>query len=359
MSVTLLCGLLVAGIGAINMPAEPFLCGGDVSEIPEVEAGGGKYFYNGEEMDPFVLMKKAGWNFVRFRIWNQPKDGWCDKDHTLKLAKRAHAQGLKISLDFHYSDWWADPGKQTKPAAWKDLSFEDLEKAVYAYTAEVVSAMNKQGTPPYMVQVGNEIVGGMLWPEGKANSNSPEQWERLGKLLNTGLKAVRDNQGKGKILTMLHLDRGGDNKTSVWWFDKVLAQKVEFDTIGLSYYPWWHGTLQSLEANLNDLAKRYKKDLYVAEVAYPWGPDDSPGPHVYNGDKTEGGFPHTPQGQADFLTKVKNIIKAVPDGRGKGMLYWAPTWISTKREHSPYTNLTTFSEKGLALPAVDALSAQK
>jgi len=234
MSVTLLCGLLVAGIGAINVPAEPFLCGGDVSEIPEVEAGGGKYFYNGKEEDPFVLMKKAGWNFVRFRIWNQPKGGWCDKDHTLKLAKRAHAQGLKISLDFHYSDWWADPGKQTKPAAWKDLSFEDLEKAVYDYTAEVVSAMNKQGTPPYMVQVGNEIVGGMLWPEGKANSNNPEQWERLGKLLNSGLKAVRDNQGKGKILTMLHLDRGGDNKTSVWWFDKVLAQKVEFDTIGLS-----------------------------------------------------------------------------------------------------------------------------
>ncbi|MBC8066021.1 MAG: glycosyl hydrolase 53 family protein [Chlorobia bacterium] len=338
--------------------ATPFLSGGDVSEIPEVEAGGGKYFYKGKHEDPFVLMKKAGWNFVRFRIWNQPRGGWCDKDQTLKLAKRAHAQGIEVSLDFHYSDWWADPGKQNKPAAWKDLSFADLEKAVYDYTKDVVSAMIAQGTPPYMVQVGNEILGGMLWPEGKASSNDPEQWRRLAKLLNSGIKAVKDAQGKHKILTMIHLDRGGDNKTAVWWFDHLHAQKVQYDTIGLSFYPWWHGSLADFEKNVNDLATRYKKDIYIVEVAYPWGKDERPGPHVYNGDKVEPGYPQTPDGQAKFLAKVIEIIKKMPDSRGKGILYWAPTWIPSPKEHSPYTNLATFDEKGLALPSVDVLGVK-
>lgn len=335
-----------------------FLSGGDVSEIPQVEAEGGKYFYKGKQEDPFVLMKKSGWNFVRFRIWNDPEGGWCDKAQTLKLAKRAQAQGLKISLDFHYSDWWADPGKQTKPAAWRNLSFADLEKAVYDYTADVVKSMIDQKTPPVMVQVGNEIVGGMLWPDGKADSNNPEQWQRLAKLLNAGLKAVKDSQGTHRIQTMLHLDRGGDNKVATWWFNKINEQKVSYDTIGLSYYPWWHGSLKAFEENLNDLGKRYGKDIYVVEVAYPWGGDDRPGPHVYNGDKIEEGYPQTPEGQANFLKRVIQIIKSIPNGRGKGILYWAPTWISTSKGHSPYSNLATFDEKGLALPAVDVLGAK-
>ena len=349
---------IVAGaMMSANLPPTqlPFLSGGDVSEIAEVEAGGGKYFYQGKAEDPFVIMKKAGWNFVRFRIWNKPTAGWCDKDQTLKLAKRAHAQGLKISLDFHYSDWWADPGKQTKPADWKDFTFEQLEKAVYDYTKDVMSAMNQQGTPPYMVQVGNEIVGGLLWPDGKADSNNPEQWKRLAKLLNSGIRAVKDTEGENKVITMLHLDRGGDNKTAVWWLDHITAEKVPFDTIGLSFYPWWHGTLAAFESNLNDLSRRYKKDIYVVEVAYPWGTDKKPGPHVYNGDKTESGYPQTPEGQANFLAKVKEIIKKMPEGRGKGLLYWAPTWIPTPKEHSPYANLATFDEQGHALPSVDVL----
>lgn len=352
----LLAALLSMAHSTFSTRQFAFLSGGDVSEIPELEAAGGKYFYKGKEEDPFVIMKKAGWNFVRFRIWNKPKDGWCDKDKTLKLAKRAHAQGLKISLDFHYSDWWADPGKQNKPAAWKSLSFEDLEKAVYSYTKEVVQAMIDQGTPPHMVQVGNEIVGGMLWPDGKANSNDVEQWKRLAKLLNAGLKATKDCSNK--ILTMLHIDRGGDNKVSVWWFDHILAQGVQFDTIGQSYYPWWHGPLEAFEQNMNDLATRYKKDIYVVEVAYPWGADDSPGPHVYNGKKFEPGYPHSPEGQAKFLSRVIEIIKKMPNGRGKGILYWAPTWISTPKQHSAYSNLATFDEKGIALPAVEVLGAK-
>jgi arabinogalactan endo-1,4-beta-galactosidase len=342
-----------------SKPDPPLFCGGDVSEIPEVEASGGKYFYHGVEKDPFEIMKAAGWNLVRFRIWNNPKEGWCDKDHTLALAKRAAAHGLKISLDFHYSDWWADPGKQNKPAEWKSLSFPDLQKAVYEYTSDVVRSMVKQGTPPYMVQVGNEILGGMLWPEGKVDSDKPEQWDKLAKLLNAGFRGVRDDNRRHKILTMIHLDRGGDNKTAVWWFDHILKQKVQFDTIGLSYYPWWHGSLEAFQSNLTDLSIRYKKDLYVVEIAYPWFRDMAPGPHVYNGERTESGFAQTPEGQARFLSRVLDIIRSVPGGRGKGLLYWAPTWISTPKQHSPYANLAVFDEKGMALPAVDVLGGRR
>lgn len=349
---------LLFGAVLISSAGTTFLSGGDVSEIPEVEAAGGKYFYKGTESDPFDIMRDAGWNFVRFRIWNAPKGGWCDKANTLKMAKRAHARGMKISLDFHYSDWWADPGKQNKPAAWKDLSFEELEKAVYDYTKDVVDAMNAQGTPPYMVQVGNEILGGILWPEGKLDGDKQANWQNLAKLLNAGLRAVRDAEGKQKILTMLHLDRGGDNGGARWWFDNIAKQKVEFDTIGLSYYPWWHGELDKFESNLADVAKRYKKDIYLVEVAYPWGKDDSEGPKVYNGDVVTGGFPHSPEGQANFLKRVRQVVEGLPDDRGKGILYWAPTWISGPKERSPYMNLAVFDKQGHALPAVDVLGSK-
>ncbi|MGV3616627.1 MAG: glycoside hydrolase family 53 protein [Fimbriimonas sp.] len=339
-------------------PANEFLRGGDVSEISEVEAQGGVYRYQGKAQDPFDLMKAAGWNFVRFRVWNEPKDGFCDKADTLRLAKRAHARGMKISIDFHYSDWWADPGKQNKPKAWKDLPFDELVKAVRAYTKDVVGALVAQGTPPVMVQVGNEIVGGMLWPDGKANSNDEAQWKRLGQLFEAGVKGVRDAEGKHRIQTMVHLDRGADNKVSVWWFDHFLKTGVDFDLIGMSYYPWWHGTLDQLKANLDDLSRRYKKDIYLVETAYPWGWDETPGEHVYNGPKTEAGYPATPEGQAKFLRKVEEIVRGVPDGRGKGILYWAPLWITTKKRHSPYQNLAVFDAEGKALPAVDVLGGR-
>lgn len=361
-----------------NPEPSSFLSGGDVSEIPQIEDEGGKFFWNGKREDPFVIMRKAGWNWVRFRIWNKPIDGYCDVPHTLALAKRAAAQGLKISLDFHYSDWWADPAKQNKPAAWKDLSFAALNKEVYRFTYDTVRAMIAQGTPPNMVQVGNEIIGGMLWPEGKVNSNEPESWKRFAILLKAGLRAVREagmgigENGKNgesgpeqfspssppsRILTMLHIDRGGDNAASVWWLDHVVKEGVEFDCIGQSYYPFWHGTLAQLEFNLNDLAKRYRKDVFVVETAYPWTMDHKRRSLMNEKDKLTPGFPATPEGQAAFLKKVTEILKAVPGGRGKGLLYWAPTYLLTpkNKDRYPYENLATFDTAGNALAGVKAL----
>jgi len=328
-----------------------FLCGGDVSEIPEVLAGGAKYFVGGKVIDPFVAMKKAGWNFVRFRVWNDPHGEWCDKAHTLAAAKLAHAQGLKISLDFHYSDYWADPGKQNKPKAWKDLPFDALVTALHDYTKDVVSAMVKQGTPPIMVQVGNEITPGMLWPDGR--NDSPEGWHRLARLVRAGCEAVKESSPQ--IDTMIHLDRGGDNKTAVWWFDQLKKEGVDFDLIGLSYYPWWHGSLKALQANLNDLAARYHKDVYVVETSYPWEPESAASPETFKGGKLEPGFAPSPEGQAAFLRRVAEIVREVPEGRGKGLLYWAPTWISEPGRRGGWSSLILFDHEGHALPGFAAM----
>jgi arabinogalactan endo-1,4-beta-galactosidase len=338
---------------------QSFLAGGDVSDIPQVEGAGGKYFYHGKQQDPFAIMREAGWNLVRFRIWNNPKDGLCDKEYTLKLARRAHAQGLKISLDFHYSDWWADPGKQYAPAAWKELSPSEMERALYRYTRDMVEAMNRQGTPPYMVQVGNEILSGMCWPVGKLDGDKPGPWHNLAGLLKAGFRAVHDGSGGHPIITMIHLDRGGDNAGARWWFDHIMREGVDFDAIGLSYYPFWQGSLEAARSNLDDLAERYHKDLYVVETAYPW--TESSTRHqegvLNDGRKaTLPGFPVSPEGQARFLLRLKSIIADVPGGHGKGLLYWAPTWISAPGQKTPYANLATFDYSGAALPAVDALA---
>ncbi len=353
-------GLIVAPCSA-QLP-KGFLRGGDVSEIAQVEDAGGQFFLDGKKIDPFELLKKSGWNFVRFRVWNHPRDGYCDKEHTLALARRAAKLGFKISIDFHYSDWWADPGKQPKPAAWANLSYVDLLSAVTSYTADVVSSLVKQGTPPYMVQVGNEITAGMLWPDGKVDSDKPEQWIRLAGLINAGIHGVHQGGGMKRILTMIHLDRGGDFAGAIWWFDHIYEKLIPYDAIGLSYYPFWHGHLDKLGPNLAGLAQRCQKDVYVVETGYPWTNDvKGRGSERVFADSTklEPGYPATPEGQAKFLTKVESIILNVPGGRGKGLLYWAPTWISAPKSQSPWDNLALFDFQGNALPGVAAIGGQK
>ncbi len=336
-----------------TVPMVPaFLSGGDVSEIPEVEAYGGTYSYCGRRQDPMKILKGAGWNFIRLRVWNDPKEGFCDKAHTLAMAKRVKAAGMTLSIDFHYSDWWADPGKQNKPARWKDYNLDQLAVAVREYTRDVVGALVKQGTPPYMVQVGNEIIGGMLWPEGKLNGNNEQTWKDLTKLVNAGVEGIRQAQGKHKILAMVHLDRGGSNQDSRWWLDNAVKHGMEFDVIGQSFYPFWHGTLRDLEANLVDLRWRYKRDVYITEVAYPYTIDPKRGPGFVYDVPLRTPYPPTPKGQADFLAEVYAIARR---SGTKGVLYWAPTWLSTKKEHVPWSNMATFNDAGEALPAVDVI----
>ncbi|MEO8174114.1 MAG: glycosyl hydrolase 53 family protein, partial [Sediminibacterium sp.] len=259
-----------------------------------------KFSDNGVEKDAIQIMKEHGFNYVRLRIFNDPArdggyskgKGFCDLEHTKQMAKRVKAAGMKFLLDFHYSDTWADPGKQHEPLAWKALPFAQLKKTLYNYTKQVIQELKAQGTTPDMVQVGNEINHGIVWPEGNVSNV-----DSMSQLLSAGVAAVKS--ADQSIIIMMHIALGGQNSESVFFFDQLIARKVPFDVIGVSYYPKWHGTLEDLEANMNDLVRRYNKDIIVVE---------------YSAKKEE----------------VNKIAFDLPNGRGKGTCIWEPlnTWES-------------------------------
>ena len=329
-----------------------FYAGGDPSEIPEVEASGAVYKVHGKPVDPLQAMKDAGFTAVRLRIWNDPHEhgNFCDLPHTLALAKRVKAAGLKLMIDFHYSDWWADPGKQFKPAAWKDLKPEELRKAIHDYSRDVVKALVDQDTPPDVVQPGNEVTNGFLWPEAMLHING-DGWSAFMPLIKAAIAGIREGAGSHPPKIMIHIDQGGRNAISRFWFDNYFSKGGEADIIGLSYYPFWHGTLEELQANLKDLASRYHRDILVAETAYPYVRDNS-GPG-FNPDPIPG-YPPTSEGQAAYLRKLTQIVKATPDRRGVGVLWWAPAWISAPGRNGGWRRLTLFDNSGEALPALSA-----
>lgn len=316
---------------------ENFIKGMDVSTLIEEEQCGAKYYDNGKEGDLLDILKSYGTNYVRLRLWNDPYDengnpygaGTNDIDKTIELSKRAKAHDMGILLDLHYSDFWADPGKQIVPKAWRGKNVKELEEAVYEFTLETMKRLHKEGVPPTMVQVGNEITNGLLWPYGlKPN------FDEIALFVNAGIRAVRTIDKNVPI--MIHLDNGGLNEMYVEWFDNFVKRGEDFDIIGLSYYPFWHGTLDELSFNMQDMAKRYGKKIVVAEVSMGFSMEDY---RSYEGrpvDELKGmatrpdlleklTYPMTKQGQADFMLDVMNRIKAV-DG-GFGFFYWEPGWI--------------------------------
>jgi arabinogalactan endo-1,4-beta-galactosidase len=251
----------------VQKDATEKILGADISFLPQLEDEGLKFYVNGEQKDAIQILKENGFNYIRLRIFVNPaadsgysKKGYCNFEQTAKMAKRIKAAHLKFLLDFHYSDTWADGGKQFKPAAWKHLAFPDLVKQVHDYSKQVITDLKQQGTLPDMVQIGNEIRPGMLWPDGKF-----EHPDSLAALLKAGTAGVKE--AAPNTIIMMHIDVGGDNAKSRRWLDAMISRGVAFDVIGESYYPYWHGTLDSLKKNLIDLSNRYDKDVIVAEYS--------------------------------------------------------------------------------------------
>jgi arabinogalactan endo-1,4-beta-galactosidase len=332
------------------------ICGVDVSSLLQVEAGGGIFYdaHGAPIPDVLIYLQSQGVNAVRLRLWHTPPDGVHDLDDNLTLARRIHANGMIFLLDIHYSDTWADPAHQTKPAAWADLSFTDLRQAVYDYTADVMQAFIAQNTPPDMVQIGNEISGGMLWDDGWVQGEAG--WSNLALLLQAGADAVRHTSPHTRI--MLHVDTGGDRLASQWFFDHIIGQ-VDFDIIGLSYYPWWAGGIHRLRATLNRLAYRYAKPIIVVETAYPWTlawADDTHNP-VGASDQLQPDYPATPDGQHHFLMDVITTITDTRDNMAMGFFYWEPAYISAPAHGSFWENLAQFDFDGRALPSLAAYGA--
>ncbi|MDO5538912.1 MAG: glycosyl hydrolase 53 family protein [Eubacteriales bacterium] len=314
--------------------------GMDLSTLMEVERCGGKFYDRGVCSDAMDILKEYGMNMVRLRLWNDPftEDGKSygaggnDIETTLSIAKRAKEKGVGWLLDFHYSDFWADPGKQRVPKAWRKMDAAQLESAVYDYTFETLRRCRSEDILPQMVAVGNEISKGLLWPYGKV-----PQFDNIARFVSAGIRAVRKIDKNIKI--MIHLDNGGNNELYRTWFDSYFTNGGEdFDCIGLSYYPFWHGTLNMLKHNMNDIALRYHKDLVVAEVSMGYTMEDYREYEQLEQNDRKGmatrpelvekiDYPMTTQGQSDFMRDILEVIRDVPEGRGKGFFYWEPAWI--------------------------------
>ena len=316
-----------------------FIKGMDISTLLEVENCGGKFYDNGVEKDVLDILKSYGVNTVRLRLWNDPYSeegkpygaGTNDLGVTVCLAKRALEKGMGFLLDYHYSDFWADPGKQILPKAWRGYGVGMLEEAVYAYTAETLRILKRANALPTMIQIGNELSNGLLWPYGK----TPE-YDNIARFVSAGIRAARSVDRR--IPIMLHLDNGGNNALYRSWFDEYCKRGEDFDIIGLSYYPFWHGTLQMLSDNMADIAERYRKDLIVAEVSMGYTMEDYAAyeglaAHERKGYATRQSlvekieYPMTKQGQCDFMKDFLTRIQNVPNNRGKGFFYWEPAWI--------------------------------
>ena len=373
------CSLPFTALAAVQVnPIEnlstDFIKGADVSIMPELERNGTKFYDNGIEQDGLTILKNHGVNWIRVRIWNNPYvvgpegvgGGNTDEAKAIEMAKRAKALGMKVLVDFHYSDFWVDPGQQKKPDAWKNDSGDKLVDDVYAYTAKVMQDFNAQGVTPEMVQVGNELNNGMLWPEAQLTEDNPNGYKFLAKLLNAGLQAVHDNDKDNKVKTMIHLAGEDENLYNIFFDNLIVKNKVnDFDIIGMSFYPFWHGTMDDLKNTMNDVSAKYNKDVIAVETAFGYTLEDADFEKNNFGTNEEkvSGYKATVQGQATGLRDVMATVASVNDNRGLGIFYWAPDWVINEKVGwksngggNGWDNLTLFDTKGNALESMDTFN---
>jgi len=340
--------------------------GADLSFTPQELAAGAKFSDAGRAGTPVTIMRAAGANYVRMRLWVSPPPGYSDLASDLALARQVRAAGMRIYLDVMYSDFWADPQHQDIPAAWAGQDLAQLTATVRAYTQQVISAFARQGTPVDMASIGNEIRNGILWPTGEVNCANCGGWDNLAQLLTAGVAGARAGNPAGhKLLIMMHYDQGGDNALSSAFYSELQAHGVPFDVIGLSYYPFFHGAISAMRANVDQLATQFRKPIMIAETQYAWtlangnSPlGDSTGDFVWQASQLSPGYPASPGGQLSFVTDELSILAQVPGGLGAGLFYWAPDWIPGVPWEpgpgigSPNVNLTLFNFEGAALPSI-------
>jgi len=306
--------VLVAVLALPGMTrAADYAIGADVSFLRQAEQQGVAFKEDGKKKPGLQILHEHGYGWVRLRLFHTPTELPNDLEYTIALARDAKQLGMRFLLDYHYADGWADPQQQPIPKAWQGKSHEQLTQAVFEYTRDTIAAFRDAEVLPDMVQIGNEITNGILWPDGKL----PEQWDNFAQLVYAGINGVDAGRGNGvRPGIMIHIDRGGDVPGTKAFLDKLNSYRVPYDIIGQSYYPWWHGSLNDLRQNLEFMAGEYQKDIIVVEAAYNWKPTiyvDKPAP-----------FPETPEGQRLFLDEVNRVVMQTPHGRGKGIFWWEP-----------------------------------
>jgi arabinogalactan endo-1,4-beta-galactosidase len=309
--------LLFLICAAAGLRAADYAIGADLSFLKQSEDRGTVFKDCGEARPGLQIFKNHGYNWIRLRLFHTPAQLPNSLEYTITLAKAAHQLGYKFLLDYHYSDTWADPGKQFIPKAWEGMSHEQMVQALLDYTKQTTSAFREVGVLPDMVQIGNEITNGMLWPDAKL----PANWDHFADFVKAGIAGVEAGAEAGsgdapRPRIMIHIDKGGDAVKTKAFFDKLNSYGVKYDVIGQSYYPWWHGSLNDLRENLIFMANEYHKDIMVVEAAYNWQPRE------YT--KRPAPFAESPEGQKEFLEEVNRTVQATPFGLGRGIFWWEP-----------------------------------
>jgi arabinogalactan endo-1,4-beta-galactosidase len=342
--------------------AAPVLRGADLSSTLLEETAGRIYYDQGQQAPVERLLAARGANVVRLRVWVDPPAGVSDLASALVLARRAHEVGLAILLDLHYSSTWADTTHQSPPSAWAGQNLTTLTETVRRYTRDTVQAFALQGTPLALIQIGNEVTNGMLWPLGQIYDNvGNESWDGFAALLAAGIQGANDG-ASGPLRTLVHIDRSCDNGGARYFYDHIIDAVPWFDVLALSYYPFWNGSITALRDNLVDLAPRYQKDVLLVETAYPWTLPSPGAPvcYVTSADQLPDAtlFPATPTGQASYYGAVRSVIAGLPAARGLGFLAWEPAWLPGpswgQDVEAMYRNLTMFDGSGVGLPSLAA-----
>lgn len=338
---------------ASRLPA--LIAGADLSHLCWLEAAGAVYRDGGRPVDPVALCRSRGLNLVRLRLYcgddalaaADPYNSAPVLSQLIPLAKRVRAAGMRILLDLHYTDRWADPASQTVPACWAGLSGAALESALEAWNRDLFTRLIAEGLLPELVQVGNEITNGMLWPHGRIDGDQPAQWDAFAGLLHAAVRGIRAACGPSTPPLCLHLDRGGDWPATMRFFDRISERGVPWDVLGQSYYPFWHGTPAQLAACLDESARRWRKPVLVAEYACH---------HVPSRDETSAGIAETPADQARRLREIVDIVRAVPGGLGLGVVWWGAEYVPVGHRSDARLNARScFAADGEALPVLATL----
>lgn len=309
-----------------NLP-EDFIMGMDASAVPSLEASGVKYYgFDGTEQDVFKILADNGINTIRVRVWNKPFDadgngfggGNCDIDNAVEIGKRATKYGMGLMVDFHYSDFWADPAKQMVPTAWVGMDIDTKAQALYTYTKESLEKLKNANVKVSMVQIGNETNNGKMAGE--------TQWAKTAQLMENGSRAIREVFPEALIAVHFANPEKGSNYTN--WASKLDYYAIDYDVFASSYYPYWHGTLENLSNVLSGIATTYGKKVMVAETSYAFTEEDTDffGNTIGSGGGVAKNYPLTVQGQSN---SVRDVIETVADTtNGIGVCYWEGTWIS-------------------------------
>lgn len=360
------------------------ILGIDASTYLEELEHGAKYYRGNAEIDPLDAFAENGVDCMRIRVWNDPKSsdgepylaGNCDIENYVRLGRLAKSKGYKLLMDLHYSDFWADPGKQMIPKAWVGYGIDEMAEAVYSFTKECLGIAVREGVAPTLIQVGNEITNGMLWPVGKLEIDGKRcNYDNFCRLIDAGCRACREITPEARII--LHLERSNDKAVYQEFFTEMERAGIDYDIIGASYYPYWHGTPDELFENL-DRCRRFGKEIMIMELGYGFtdkgyildGEEkrlviDSERSHIPGfTDK----YPITPEGQAKFVRLILSLARERGIG---GVFYWEPLWLpgegicwaseagqayiheEGKSTSNEWANQCLFDYEGRLLPAFD------